>query len=118
MLYVELKVGDESYKLKLTTKTSVALERNLGYNPISMLMDIDKGKMPKLGDLLIILQAALQKYHHGIDANKAMDIFDAYVEDGHSMFDLIPVFVEVFEQSGYISKPKDGEEVSEEEGKN
>lgn len=117
MLYRELIIGGESYKLKLTTKNSVALERSLGYNPISMLMDIDKGKMPKLGDILIILQATLQKYHHGVDMNKTIDIFDAYVDEGNSMFDLIPVLVEVFEQSGYISKPKEGE-TSEEEGKN
>lgn len=117
MLYRELIIGGESYKLKLTTKNSVALERSLGYNPISMLMEIDRGKMPKLGDILIIFQSMLQKYHHGIDANKTIEIFDAYVEEGNSMFDLIPIFVEVFEQSGYISKPKEGE-ASEEEGKN
>ena len=40
MLYTELFIGEESFKLRLTTKASVALEKALGYNPITMLMDI------------------------------------------------------------------------------
>lgn len=114
-MFTELIINGESYKLKLTTKTSVSLERSLGYNPISMLLDVEKGKMPKLNDVLIMLQAMLQTYHHGINMDKVFDLFDVYVEEGGSMFDLIPVFVEVFEHSGYISSSKKGEE---EAGKN
>ena len=54
MNYTEIIIRGESYKLRLTTKASVSLERALGYNPISMLMDIEKGKMPKLNDVLIV----------------------------------------------------------------
>lgn len=117
MLYKELQVGEEIFKLRLTTKSSISLERALGYNPITMLMDIDRGKMPKLADVLIILHSMLQTYHHGYDMQKVYDLFDKYVEDGKSMFDLIPLFVEVFEESGYITKAKE-EELSEEEVKN
>ena len=102
-MFTELIIGGESYKLRLTTKASVALEKALGYNPISMLMDIDNGVMPKLNDILIMLQAMLQTYHHGYTLDKVYDLFDKYVADGKSMFDLIPVFVEVFQQSGYLS---------------
>lgn len=116
-MFTELLIGGESYKLKLTTKTSIMLERALGYNPISMLLDVEKGKMPKLNDVLIILQAMLQTYHHGLNMDKVYDLFDKYVEDGGSMFDLIPVFVEVFEHSGYISS-KQASEGEDEEGKN
>lgn len=105
-MYVELIIGDESYKLRLTTKASVALEKALGYNPISMLMDIDSGVMPKLNDVLIMLQAMLQTYHHGYSLDKVYDLFDKYVADGKGMFDLIPVFVEVFQMSGYLASGK------------
>lgn len=111
-MFTELIIGGESYKLRLTTKTSISLERALGYNPITILMDIEKNKMPKLNDMLIMLQAMLQTYHHGMNMEAVFDLFDKYVEDGKSMFDLIPVFVEVFEQSGYISSKTD--EVPEE----
>lgn len=118
MLYTELQIGEEIFKLRLNTKNSLMLERALGYNPISLLMDIDKGKMPKLADILIILHAMLQTYHHGYDMNKVYDLFDRYSEDGKSMFDLIPVFIEVFEQSGYITKATDAIDKETEIGKN
>lgn len=102
-MFTELIINGESYKLRLTTKSSIALERALGYNPISMLMEIDNGTMPKLADILVMLHSMLQTYHHGYSLEKVYDLFDEYVGDGHSMFDLIPVFVEVFQQSGYLS---------------
>lgn len=109
-MYIELTIGGEVYKLRLTTRASIALEKALGYNPISMLMDIDNGKMPKMNDVLIMLQAMLQTYHHGYSMEKVYELFDKYIDDGKSMFDLIPVFVEVFQQSGYISKNTGAEE--------
>lgn len=116
MLYTELVVGNNSYKLRLNTKNSVALEKALGYNPISMLLAIENNVMPKLTDVLIILQAALQPYHHGFNMDKVYDLFDEYTAEGHNMFDLIPVLVDVFKQSGYISAKDEAAEG--EEGKN
>ena len=110
MLYTELNIGNECYKLRLTTRTSIALEKALGFNPITMLMEIDNGVMPKLGDCLTMLHAMLQTYHHGYNMDKVMELFDKYVADGKNMFDLIPVFVQVFEQSGYITSGKDAVE--------
>ena len=119
MLYTELQIGEEIFKLRLNTKNSLMLERALGYNPISLLMDIDKGKMPKLADILIILHAMLQTYQHGYNMEKVYELFDKYSDEGKSMFDLIPVFVEVFEQSGYITKPTEADkEVAAEVEKN
>lgn len=103
MLYTELQIGSDVYKLRLNTRASMALEKALGYNPISLFMEIENGKMPRLTDIVIILHATLQPYHHGITMDKAADLFDDYVADGKSMIDIIPVFIEVFKQSGYIS---------------
>lgn len=104
MLYTELNVNGEIFKLRLNTRTSISLEKALGRNPISVLMDLDEGTMPKLNDIVIMLQAMLQTYHHGYNLDKTIDLFDDYIAGGKTMFDIIPVFVEVFEQSGYISK--------------
>jgi hypothetical protein len=107
MFSTELYIGGNAYKLRLTTKASVALEKALGYNPISMLMAIDNGEMPKLADVLIMLHSMLQTYHHGYSLDKVYDLFDEYVAEGKGMFDLIPVFVEVFQNSGYLSTAKE-----------
>lgn len=107
MIYTELNIGNEAYKLRLTTRASISLEKALGFNPITLFMEIDNGVMPKLSDMLIILHACLQSYHHGMTLDKVYDLFDSYVADGHTQFDLVPVFVEVFQESGYIPKSTD-----------
>ena len=108
MTYSVLNIGNESYKLRLNTKNSVALEKALGYNPITMLMAIEQGTMPTLGDMLTILQHMLQSYHHGFNMDRVYDLYDEYVADGHGMFELIPVFIEVFQNSGYLTTAKEG----------
>lgn len=110
MLYTKLTIRNKDYNLRLTTRNSVALERSLGYNPISMLMDIEKGKMPKLEDVIKILHACLLQDNHGLTLEKTYDLFDDYASEGNSMFDLIPVFVEVFQNCGYITKSEDAAE--------
>ena len=107
-MFTELTIGNETYKLRLTTRTSVSLEKALGYNPLTMFMAMDNGNMPKMTDMLIILHSMLQSMHHGISLDKTYDLFDEYVADGHNLFDLVPVFIEVFQESGYMSKTDEG----------
>lgn len=109
-MYTEIIIGGETYKLRLNTRTSIQLEKALGYNPINLLMSMEQGKMPKLTDVIIVLQAMLQCYHHGFNMDKTMDLFDVYVDEGKGMFDLLPVFIDVFKQSGYISDASDAGE--------
>lgn len=106
-MFTELIIGGDSYRLRLNTKASVALEKALGYNAITMFMNIDNGVMPKLGDILIVLHAMLQPLNHGISMDNVYALFDKYVDEGHTMYDLIPLFVEVFQESGYMPKVND-----------
>lgn len=103
-MYTELIINGESYKLRLNTRASINLEKALGKNPLIILMDAADGKLPKITDIILMLQAMLQTYHHGYNLDKTMDLFDMYVEDGNSMIELIPIMLEVFQTSGYISK--------------
>lgn len=106
-MYSELNIGNKTYKLRLTTKGSISLEKALGYNPITMLLAIDEGKMPTLNEILIMLHAMLQPFNHGTSMDDVYDIYDELVAEGKTMFDLIPVFVEVFQNCGYIAKNAD-----------
>lgn len=116
-MFEVLIINGEEYKLRLTTRTSIQLEKALGRNPLDILMEIEDGKMPKMTDMVLMLHAMLQSLHHGYSQDKAMDLMDAYIADGHGCLELLPVFVKVFENSGYI--PKKGEEqTSEDEEKN
>lgn len=104
MMYTELAIGNDSYKLRLTTKNAIALEKALGHSPLNMLMEIDRGVMPALGEILTIFHAMLQPYHHGMSMDKVYDLYDAYCEDGHNFMELLPVIVEVMQNSGYLPK--------------
>lgn len=108
-MYTELNIGNETYKLRLTTRASIALEKSLGYNPMEMFLAVERGIMPKLGDMLTMLHAMLQPLHHGITLDKVYDLFDEFVADGHNQYDLLPVFVEVFQDSGYMPKNVEGQ---------
>lgn len=112
-MYTELIIGGNSFKLRLDTRNSVNLEKALGYNPLNLIMALADNKMPKKMDVIIMLHAMLQKFHHGYNMDKVMDLFDDYIADGHNMFDLVPTLVEVLTEAGYIPKEKDEEETDE-----
>lgn len=113
-MYTNFEVGETTYKLRLTTKGTMQLEKALGgRNPISMLLEFEDGKVPTVTEMVTILHAMLQPLNHGITLDSACDIYDNYISSGKTMFDLIPVFVEVFQESGFIAKNKGNEETNE-----
>ena len=103
-MYTEFKAGEHTYKLRLTTHGVVALEKSLGYNPLQMFMGIDEDVLPKFSDMITVLHQMLQAYEHGITLNDAYDIFDKFIEDGHTMWDIIPILIEAFQQAGFLPK--------------
>ena len=73
MLYTDFKAGEKEYKLRMTTRAVVALEKQLGCNPISIFSNEEE--LPTVTAMVQILHAALQQYEHGITLNDAFDIF-------------------------------------------
>lgn len=114
MNYTILTINGEDYKLRLNTRTSIELEKKLGYNPLNLIIALSENKMPKKLDVITFLHGMLQTFHHGMNMDKVMDLFDDYIEEGHSMFDLVQPFVEVLTEAGYIPKNVEHEEGSEE----
>lgn len=102
-MYVNFEAGNKEYKLRLSTRNIVNLEKQLGCNPIAIFGDGDK--MPTITDMVNILYASLQQLQHGITLNDAYDIFDAYLEE-HSTTDFITVIIDVYKMSGIIRDDK------------
>lgn len=107
MMYVDFEAGNKVYKLRLNTRNTVALEKALGCNPISIFGNGDT--LPTVTTLVTILWASLQQYQHNITVNDAYDIFDAYLEDGHSATDFVTVVLELYKVSGLIPKEVENE---------
>lgn len=99
MLYVDFIVGDQTYKLRLATRNIVALEKAIGGNPLSIFGNGES--IPPVTTMVNILFYSLQQYNHGVDYNKACDIFDKYLEE-HSMTDFITVILEIYKVSGIM----------------
>lgn len=110
MNYIDFEAGNKSYKLRLNTRNIVALEKNIGRNPMSIFFDGGEERIPTITEMVAVLHASLQQFNHGITMNEAFDIFDAYVEE-KSMMDFIKVIMELYQVSGLVPK-------NEEEAKN
>lgn len=100
MMYVDFSAGNKDYKLRLNTRNVVALEKQLGCNPLTIFGNGET--MPTITTLVQVLYASLQQYNHGISLNDAYDIFDDYLADGNTMTDFLPVLIEVYKVSGLI----------------
>ena len=100
MMYHDFTAGGNEYKLRLNTRDVVALEKRLGCNPMAIFGD---GKtIPTVTTMVAILHASMQPYNHSITLEKAYDIFDEWLSDGHSMTDFLAVIVDVYKVSGII----------------
>jgi hypothetical protein len=99
-MYIDFQAGGKEYKLRLTTRAIVALERTVGCNPLAIFGAGDT--IPTITTMVSVLHASLQQYQHNITMNDAYDIFDAYLADGHAMTDFIPVILDIYRESGLI----------------
>ena len=99
MMYYDFEVGNKSYKLRLNTRNVVALEKQLGCNPVAIFGSGDT--IPTISTMVHILHNSLQPYNHGITLDDAYNIFDEYLAN-NSMTDFIPVILEIYKVSGII----------------
>lgn len=103
MQYAKFKVGKTEYKLRAGAMQITELEERLGgKNPLQVLMSIQHNEIPSVSSLLLILHAALQKFHDNMTLEAVYELYDEYVEAGNTYTDLIPVMVETFRVSGFF----------------
>lgn len=108
-MFTEFEAKNHTYKLRLTTQGAVQLEKALGYNPLQMFMGIDEDILPKLGEMALVIHRMLQPYNHGITLDDTYEILDDFFEDGHTIWDLVPVIIEAFKEAGFLPKEEDDE---------
>ena len=100
MLYTDFTAGNKDYKLRLNTRNTVTLEKQLGCNPLSVFGDGDA--IPTVTNMIYILHNSLQQYHHGITLIDAYEIFDDWLADGHTTTDFLGVIIDIYKVSGII----------------
>lgn len=100
MMYVDFAAGNKEYKLRLNTRDVVALEKSLGCNPLAIFGNGDT--IPTITTMVKILHNSMRKFHHNITLEDAYDIFDNWLDEGHTMTDFISVILEIYKVSGLI----------------
>lgn len=108
MLYIDFATDKETYKLRLNTRNVVALEKQLGCNPLAIFGDGET--IPTIGTMVTVLHAALQQYHHDIDKDKAYDIFDEWLESGNDAVKFVNVILDIYKVSGLVPKEVEKDE--------
>lgn len=100
MMYVDFTAGNKTYKLRLSTRNTVMLEKQLGCNPLAIFGD--GNQIPTITTMVNVLYASLVQYNHSISLNDAYDIFDEWLADGNSATDFIQILLEIYKVSGLI----------------
>jgi len=107
MLYTEITIGGNDYKLRLDARNCVAVEKKIGKNPLAILFAMNNGELPKVGEVIAILQGSLQKYHKDINEEKTFDLYEQMLAEGKDYTSIIGLITEVFQCSGLVPKIAD-----------
>ena len=100
MNYVDFCAGGKEYKLRLTTRSIVQLEKQIGCNPLMIFGNGEE--IPTITNMVNVLYFSLQSLQNGITLNDAYDIYDTYIADGHTTTDFIKVIIDIYRASGII----------------
>lgn len=84
--YVAWTVGGKEYKLKLTTSVITKLEQRFGKS--LMVAVLDDG-IPPLSTVVTVIQASLQRFHHGIKSYDVELMLDEYLDAGGTQISLL-----------------------------
>jgi hypothetical protein len=104
MMYVDFSAGGKDYKLRLNTRNTVTLEKQLGCNPLAIFGDGDT--MPTITTMVQVLYCSLLQLNHGITLDDTYNIFDEYLADGNGATDFLGVMIDIFKVSGLIKADK------------
>ena len=104
------KVGEEEYKLKLTTSKITEVEERLKVGLMDVMGTVRT--LPPLKVMLTITHAAMQQFNSGIKERDVYEIFDKYIDEGGSQLDFFSnVFMEIYKVSGFFT-PNQTEELT------
>jgi len=99
--FYTLTVGGEEYKLRLTASAMMQIEKRLGKPLFNALENIQENMIETV---VTIIWGALQPLNANMPYEKAMALFDDYIDDGHSIEDLMLEINGLFEASGFFKK--------------
>jgi len=99
--FYTLAVGGEDYQMRLTASAIMAIEKKLDKPLFSALEHIQDNMIETIA---AIIWGAMQPLNANFPYGKALELFDAYIDDGHSVEELMQEINALFEASGFLKK--------------
>jgi hypothetical protein len=105
--FYTLTIGTEEYKLRLTAASIMQIEKKLGKPLFSALEKIQDNMIETI---TAILWGAMQAFNANFSFDKAVNLFDDYIDAGNSIEDLMQEINGLFEASGFFKKGQENQE--------
>lgn len=110
--------GGKELSLRLDGQAIIEIENTLDKGLFQLLYENGQPRMPKISELLIILQRANK--NHGLKQKDMIELYEKFMSAGKGYMDLYEVIQELIEESGFFGKKqkedtKTDSESSEEE---
>ncbi len=99
--FYTLTVGGEEYKLRLTASAIMQIEKKLGRSLFKALEGIQDNMIETI---ITILWGAMQPLNANFPFEKASELFDRYIDEGHSIEELMLEINALFKVSGFFKK--------------
>ena len=99
--FYTMTVGGEEYNMRLTASAIMQIEKKLG-KPLFKALETIQDNMVET--ITTIIWGAAQTMNHSFSYEKALQLFDDYVDDGHSLEDMIQEINAMFAASGFFKK--------------
>ncbi|MCL2378296.1 MAG: gene transfer agent family protein [Defluviitaleaceae bacterium] len=96
-----LTIGGQDYKLRLTASAIMAIEKKLGKPLFAALENIESNMIETIAT---ILWGAMKPFNTSCSFDEAVELLDLYVDEGHTVEDLIQVINALFEGSSFFGK--------------
>jgi len=99
--HIVLTVQGTEYRLRLTSAAIVSIEKKLGRSMFDALEHIQENLIETV---TVILWGSMQALNDGIPLEKVYDIFDAYIDEGNCVEDIVQIISQVLQTSGFFKK--------------
>ena len=99
--FYTLTVNGNEYQMRLTASSIMSIEKKLGKSLFSAMEQIQENMIETI---TTIIWGAIQPFNKSFTFEKAAELFDEYIDDGHSFEDLMQEINGLFEASGFFKK--------------
>jgi hypothetical protein len=99
--FYTLTVGEDNYNLRLTANAIMQIEKKLDKSLFAALETVQENMIETV---VAIIWGAAQAMNHGFSYEKALQLFDDYIDEGHSIEEFMLEVNALFEASGFFKK--------------